>query len=83
MAATSVSLATTRPVVTADQALRIAHEDGERAYRDLTPYRIHIILQPDGWHIDYEFASPTMQGGGPHYIVDATTGAIVWKRYDQ
>jgi hypothetical protein len=38
---------------------------------------------PDGWHIDYQLKNPLSNGGGPHYVIDAATGAIVSKRYEQ
>jgi hypothetical protein len=49
----------------------------------LSPYRIQLVLEDDGWHIDYELKNPKLKGGGPHYIIDAHTGAIVSKRYEQ
>lgn len=66
-----------------DRALSVANHDAERAYRDLTPYRILIALEDDGWHIDYEMKDRERNGGGPHYIIDASTAAIVSKRYEQ
>ncbi len=51
--------------------------------RDLTPYRIRIALELDGWHVDYDLKEPGLKGGGPHYLIDATTGAILSKRYEQ
>ena len=42
-----------------------------------------LSLEPDGWHIDYELKDPNLNGGGPHYIIDAATGAILHKRYEQ
>jgi hypothetical protein len=79
-------LATERsaPAVPSDQALAIARKDAEGAYRDLLlDYRITVVLEPDGWHIDYELSEHRMQGGGPHYVIDAQTGAILSKRYEQ
>lgn len=64
-------------------ALRIAQQDAERAYRDLTPYRILITLEDDSWHIDYEMKDHGRNGGGPHYIIDAANAAIISKRYEQ
>jgi len=64
-------------------ALRIAQADAEKVYRDLSRYRIVLALEPDGWHVDYELKPPTAVGGGPHYVIDATSGAIVHKRYEQ
>jgi hypothetical protein len=65
------------------QALAIAQADAMKAYRDLNDYRIHLILEPDGWHVDYELRDPRHKGGGPHYVIDARTGAILSKRYEQ
>jgi hypothetical protein len=66
-----------------DQVLAIAQADAVRMYRDLSPYRIQLVLEDDGWHVDYELNNPRLKGGGPHYIVDAHTGVIVSKRYEQ
>lgn len=73
----------TTATVTSDQALRIARLDAEKAYRDLSPYRIHVELADDGWHVDYQLKNPQSHGGGPHYVIDAQTGAILTKRYEQ
>ena len=66
-----------------DQALAIAQADAGRVYRDLSPYRIQLVLEDDGWHVDYELKDPELKGGGPHYLIDAQTGTIVSKRYEQ
>jgi hypothetical protein len=71
------------PRVARDAALRIAHADAEKAYRDLSGYRIVLALEPDGWHVDYLLKSATAVGGGPHYVIDAASGAIAMKRYEQ
>lgn len=65
------------------QALTIAQADAISIYRDLSPYRIQLVLESDGWHVDYELKDPRHKGGGPHYVIDARTGAIVSKRYEQ
>lgn len=72
-----------RPQVPSDEALRIARADADKVYRDLSGYRIVLALESDGWHVDYELKNPTAVGGGPHYIIDATTGDILSKRYEQ
>jgi hypothetical protein len=69
--------------ISSDQALQVARLDAEKAYRDLSPYRIQITLEQDGWHIDYELKNPKLHGGGPHYLIDPDTGAILWKKYEQ
>ncbi len=69
--------------IPADQALSIAQADALQAYGDLSPYRIQLALEPDGWHVDYEPADAKLKGGGPHYVIDASSGAIRSKRYEQ
>jgi hypothetical protein len=64
-------------------AIAIAQADAIRAYRDLSPYRIQMVLESDGWHVDYDLKNPKLKGGGPHYVIDAETGSIVSKRYEQ
>ena len=83
-----MSTVTARPgltgrVIASDQALAIAQTDATKVYRDLTSYRIQLVLEADGWHVDYELNDQKHVGGGPHYIIDAVTGAIVSKRYEQ
>ena len=70
-------------MVTADQALPIAQAGAAGACRDLSIYRIRLALEHDGWHIDYELKEPGVKGGGPHYVIDAGTGVIVSRRYEQ
>jgi hypothetical protein len=70
-------------VLAGDQVLAIAQEEAARAYRDLSIYRIQLVLEDDGWHVDYEPKDPRLKGGGPHYVLHAHTGAIVSKRYEQ
>ena len=69
--------------VASDEALRTARIDAERVYGDLNLYRIEIARESDGWHIHYELKDLTLHGGGPHYVIDATTGEIVSKKYYQ
>ncbi len=73
---------TTAPIL-ADQALATAQADAIRVYRNLAPYRVSLVLEEDGWHVDYELKDPKRKGGGPHYLIDAATGAILNKRYEQ
>jgi hypothetical protein len=73
-----------RVVITSDEALKIARLDGEKAYRkDLSDYRVTVVREADGWHVDYELKDPNWNGGGPHYIIDASDGRIIWKIYEQ
>ena len=71
------------PAVASDAALRVARVDAESVYGDLADYRIEVVLEPDGWHIDYWLKNTHLNGGGPHYVIDATTGVILSKKYYQ
>jgi len=64
------------------EALAIAEADAVKEYPDLTGYQIWLSLESDGWHVDYELKDPTTKGGGPHYVIDAVTGAVLSKRYE-
>ena len=66
-----------------DRILAIAQADASTVYQNLAAYRIHLVLESDGWHVDYELSDPRLKGGGPHYVLDAHTGEIISKRYEQ
>ena len=73
------------PVVSRQQAIAIAEADALPMYGTyLHTLVLQISLHDDGWHLVY---SPKRDGyrtgGGPHYVIDATTGAIVSKQYFQ
>jgi hypothetical protein len=69
--------------IASDQALQIARLDAEKAYGDLTLYRVTLVLEADGWHVDYDLKNPQWNGGAPHYLIDPVSGVILWKQYDQ
>ena len=83
MISTTARPGNAQPCLVSDQVLRIARLDAEAAYHDLTPYRICIALETDGWHVDYEVTDAALNGGGPHYVIDPGSGSIVYKRYEQ
>ena len=66
-----------------DEVLAIAQADASRVYRELSAYRIQLVLEADGWHVDYEMKDPRLKGGEPHYLIDAYTGVVLSKRYEQ
>jgi hypothetical protein len=66
-----------------DTILRIAQQDAQQAYRDLSGLKITLVLEPDGWHVDYDLTGDIMAGGGPHYVIDPRDGKILSKRYEQ
>jgi uncharacterized membrane protein YkoI len=69
--------------ISRQQAIAIAEADGMAAYGELDHLTLEVSLQDDGWHVDYWLRKPRWAGGGPHYVIDATTGAILSKRYEQ
>ena len=74
------------PIVEVHEALAICQADGSLAYGCLHHYEIEIYLEKDGWHVNYGIKQRNgsrVAGGGPHYIVDATTGEILSKKYYQ
>jgi hypothetical protein len=84
MTTINLTVSRKRPGIVCDEALRIARQDAEAVYGDLlSAYRITLLYQPDGWHVDYDLVEPLTAGGGPHYVIDGTTGQIVSKRYEQ
>ena len=80
---TTASAGPTRSPLPAEQVLAVAQADAVTAYRDLSPYRIELVLEDDGWHVDYQLKDRRLKGGGPHYVIDAHTGRILAKRYEQ
>jgi hypothetical protein len=43
----------------------------------------HLVLEEDGWHVDYELKDPSLKGGGPHYLIDPYTDVIRSMKYQQ
>lgn len=53
------------------EVLRIAHQDAQSAYHDLSGLKITLALCADGWHVDYDLTDPlSAGGGGPHYVIN-------------
>ena len=65
------------------EVLRIAHQDAQTVYGDLSGFKITLTPCPDGWHVDYELTDPLSAGGGPHYIIDPHSGDILTRQYEQ
>jgi uncharacterized membrane protein YkoI len=64
-------------------ALKIAHDDATKQYRDLSAFDVMIELDQGNWKIDYELKNKESEGGGPHYLISSETGAILSRRYEQ
>ena len=71
------------PTVSGDTALRIALADAGTKYDDLHLYHIALRLEPQGWRVEFEFKDEDAQSGGPHYVIDAASGAILHATYYQ
>lgn len=71
------------PTVSRQQAIALAEADALPVYGDLDGLTLEVVLADDGWHVDYWVRQPRVAGGGPHYIIDAHTGAILSKKYYQ
>lgn len=65
------------------EVLRIAHQDAQAVYRDLSGFKITLTPCADGWHVDYDLTDPFLAGGGPHYVIHPDTGDILARRYEQ
>lgn len=65
------------------EVLRIAHQDAQTVYRDLSGFKITLTPCADGWHVDYDLTDPRVAGGGPHYVIHPDTGDILARRYEQ
>ena len=79
-------MATTSPSgasLSVAEVLRIAHEDAQAVYCDLSGFKITLTPCPDGWHVDYDLTDRLSAGGGPHYVIDPATGDIMSRRYEQ
>ena len=83
MGSTATQPAEAAQSITCDEALRIAHLDAKKVYRELSGFRIEITEESDGWHIDFELKNPNLNGGGPHYVIDPASGTITAKHYEQ
>ena len=75
----------TTPTISGARAIAIAEADALPMYGDyLYTLVLEMSLHDDGWHLAY---TPKKQGyrtgGGPQYVIDATTGEIVSKKYYQ
>jgi hypothetical protein len=79
----TIAAAGKRPVIASDEALRVARLEAEKAYRDLSGYRAIVVLEADGWHVDYELKDPNLNGGGPHFVIDPSDGRVLWRLYEQ
>jgi hypothetical protein len=50
--------------IAGDRALAIAQADAVKAYQDPSGHRIQLVLESDGWHVDYDLKDPRLKGEG-------------------
>jgi hypothetical protein len=65
------------------EVLRIAHQDAQSVYGDLSGFKITLTPSSNGWQVDYDLTDPLSAGGGPHYVIHSETGEILARRYEQ
>ncbi len=70
-------------MISEEQARAVAEAEARQAYHDLSVYTVTARLEGDAWYVDYELADPLALGGGPHLVVDAFSGEVVARRYEQ
>lgn len=79
-------MATTTPTganLSVAEVLRIAHDDAQAVYDDMSGFKITLTPRQDGWHVDYDLTDSLSAGGGPHYVIHPSSGAILTRRYEQ
>lgn len=70
-------------VVNKEKAIEVSKKDALMVYGDITMYDIKAKLENGNWIIDYILKNEQLVGGGPHYVISATTGEILEYRYEQ
>lgn len=73
------------PAITLQQAITIAETNALPMCGAEWPNKLQlrVALHDDGWHVEYHQWRPRHTNGRPHYVIDATTGGIVSKKYYQ
>jgi hypothetical protein len=46
-------------------------------------FGIEVLVADGSWYIDYDRTDETPLGGGPHFVIDAASGEITARRYEQ
>jgi hypothetical protein len=70
-------------VISEEAARDIAAAEAGQAYHDLSGYQVSARLADGSWYVDYELIDESLLGGGPHFVIDATSGTITARRYEQ
>ena len=70
-------------MISEEQAREIAAAEAGQAYVDLSPYTVTARLDGGSWLVDYDLTDETLLGGGPHFVIDASSGEITARRYEQ
>jgi hypothetical protein len=70
-------------VISEETAREIAAAEAGQAYHDLSGYAVTARLADGRWYVDYDLTDETLLGGGPHFVIDAASGEITARRYEQ
>ena len=70
-------------MISEEQAREIAAAEAGQAYHDLGIYTVTAHRDGGEWFVDYELTDPMSLGGGPHFVIDARSGKITGRRYEQ
>ena len=70
-------------IIDKDHAIAIAHDDALKSYGNLDNLEVNAVFSRGEWKIDYELKNKKLNGGVPHYRIDAKTGEIKHKIYEQ
>jgi hypothetical protein len=70
-------------VINSKRAIEIARLDAEKIYSDLSRYDAWAGLVGECWHVHFELKDPRARGDVLNYVIDAQTGAIRTKKYEQ
>jgi hypothetical protein len=69
-------------MITEQEARAIAEKDAQPDYGKLDGYEVRAELKDGKWHLEYR-PGGNINGGGPVYVIDARTGTILHKVYEQ
>ncbi len=60
----------------------MAERDALQSYKTLDAYTVHAQLRDRRWYVTYTL-EPGFRGGGPSFVIDGESGAILAKQYSQ
>jgi Zn-dependent metalloprotease len=73
----------TTPAISKEAALEIARRDAKKESVDLGVYEVVALEEVSAWRVVFRLNRKGLNGGGPKYLIDKATGAIVERKYTQ